>query len=79
MSDEPVKEKITIDGKEFELFSFTVPMFHEDWHKAEEMFLEFVKYEHNGPDYWDDFMTFCHIEDVEIVKPYMNRSPGWGL
>lgn len=55
------------EGKEIELTSFDVPMFHEDFHKAEEAGLVYAFYERNGPDYWDDKMVFCKPEDKEDV------------
>ncbi len=66
--------KEIIGDKEIELTYFTNPIYHEDWHKAEELGLKFVKYCHHGPDYWDDELMFCKIEDYETVKQWVEDN-----
>ena len=57
-------------GKIIELTYFSVPMYHEDWHRAEELGIVYAHYSHQGPDYWDDSMVFCKPEDKEAYGKY---------
>jgi hypothetical protein len=74
---EPKNETVKWQGKEFDIYSFSNPMFHEDWHKVEETGLVYLYYAHNGPDYWDDEMIFCKGEDKEIAKKWCEEAM-WG-
>jgi hypothetical protein len=65
---EPQKEIVKFEGKEIELYYFGNPMFHCDWHKAEEMGLVYIAYNHYGPDYWDDTLTFAKKEQQARAK-----------
>lgn len=67
-------ETITIGNMEHKLYLFKNPMTHEDWHMADYYALEFVKYQHNGPDYWDDRLVFCEHEWYEKIKEYFDKS-----
>lgn len=67
-------EKVKIDGKEYQLFYFSNPMFHEDWHEAEKLGLKYVRFSQEGPDYWDDYLIFSKIEDYKIIKKYLEGS-----
>lgn len=62
------KEKM--NDEEIEITSFSNPMLHEDWHKAEELGLVYARYSHYGPDYWDDELIFCKPEDLAKVVAY---------
>jgi hypothetical protein len=68
-----VSEQI-INDKEIELTFFDNPLFHEDWHNAEELGLKYVKYYHRGPDYWDDEILFCKTEDYEIMNQWIEDN-----
>jgi len=74
---EPKKETIKWEDHEFNLFHFDNPMFHENWHQAEEMGLVYLYYAHHGPDYWDDALVFCKKEDKEIAKKWCKEAM-WG-
>jgi hypothetical protein len=68
------REKYFMEGGEYiEVTYFDVPMFHDDWHEADKLGLEYVKYNHNGPDYWDDSMMFCKAEDRERLEKYIKE------
>lgn len=58
-------------------FYFDVPMYHEDWHKADEMGLVYLGYNHVGPDYWDDEMIFVKKEDEEIGNKWWDYANTW--
>lgn len=68
------KEVVTINGEKIEVYYFDNPMFHEDWHRAEDLGLKYVQYNHYGPDYWDDTLIFTAEENFEIVKEYFKKS-----
>jgi len=74
---EPEKETVKWEGKEFNIYFFRNPMFHEDWHQAEELGLVYLYYSHDGPDYWDDSLVFCKKEDEEIAKAWNKSSMWW--
>ena len=67
-------EIITINGETIELTRIGCPMFHEDWHKAEELGLVYVRYCHEGPDVQDDEMVFCKAEDKEKVEKWYKEN-----
>jgi hypothetical protein len=71
---DPVSEIEEINGEKVELYYFTNPMLHEDWHKAEELGLEYVMFIRNGPDYWDDTLCFCKIGYKDIVNAWLKRG-----
>jgi len=61
-------EIFEIDGKTYEitLFEFDMPMYHDDWHIAEDLELIHIW------DYWDsddmsmfNKMAFCHKDELE--------------
>jgi len=64
------KETEKIDDEDIEIYYFDNPMFHEDWHKAEDLGLGYIQYNHHGPDYWDDTLSFCAKDKVEKVQKY---------
>jgi len=68
------KEKENIDGEEIEIYYFSNPMYHEDWHKVEELGLAYIQYNHHGPDYWDDTLSFCKKDKVEKVKTFYEEQ-----
>ena len=70
MSRNPEVENI--DGVEF--YYFCVPMYHEDWHVAEDMGLAYVRYNHHGPDYWDDTMLFVRKADKEKAEKDIRKK-----
>lgn len=61
-------ERITVDGKVIDVAIFSMPMFHADWHKVEDLGLEYVCSTSEGSDYWDNDMIFCKPENEEKVK-----------
>lgn len=65
------KEVVEINGEKVELVFFENPMLHEDWHKAEELELEYVYYAHHGPDYWDDKLVFCPKGRKQLVREWI--------
>ena len=65
-------EQIDIDGEKVEIAVFSMPMFHEDWHKAEELGLDYICSTSEGSDYWDNDMVFAKIENVEKVRHYFS-------
>lgn len=65
-------EHITINDK-IPLFKFPVPMFHADWHKAEELGLIYIYYDASGNDYWDHRMVFCKSEHRELILEWRNK------
>ena len=67
-------EKEKISGKIYEIYYFDNPMYHEDWHKVDELGLTYIQYNHHGPDYWDDTLCFCKKDDYEIVKKWFNEN-----
>ncbi len=69
---EPKKEYHFIDEKKVDVWYFSMPMFHEDWHKAEEMGLKYCYSTSEGSDYWDNDMVFAKTEDADKVTE--NRS-----
>lgn len=71
------KETVEFKGTKFEVFYFSNPMFHEDWHKAEEMGLVYVDFLHNGPDYWDDEMVFCKKEHEKLAEEWAKTALYW--
>ena len=73
---EPQKKTIEYKDKIFDIFYFANPMFHEDWHKAEEMGLEYLYYSAGGNDYWDHTLWFCYKKDKEILEEW--RKSCWG-
>jgi len=70
-------EKIKYKDQELEIFFFSNPMFHKDWHEAEDAGLVYVWYSHHGPDYWDDELVFAKKEQKELVEQYYKDSMWW--
>lgn len=71
----PKAENITHNGKTFDIYMFSNPMFHEDWHTAEDMGLVYLHYDCSGNDYWDHTMDFVKKEDKELADDWLNT--GW--
>ena len=71
-TDTPRVETIQNNGNPFNLYSFSVPMFHEDFHIAEKMGLVYAYFSAEGNDYWDYAMVFCKPEDKEKVINWKN-------
>ena len=65
-------ERITIDDKVIDIALFSVPMFHDSWHKVEELGIEYVCITSDGNDYWDNDMIFTKAENVEKVRIYFS-------
>ncbi len=68
---DPKKHEEIQDGKKFDLYTFGNPMVHEDWHKAEELGLEYVGYLSEGNDYWDHSMIFVKKGDFEVGRKWL--------
>ena len=68
------KKKDIGDGKIIEITYFDNPMTHDDWHKAEGMGLIYSHYNHEGPDYWDDSLVFCKVEDEESYEKFIKEN-----
>lgn len=66
-------ENIKVDGIEIPFHYFQNPMFHEDWHEAEELGLVYIRYNHHGPDYWDDELLLVPKEH-EVVKSHLKHT-----
>lgn len=61
------------NDKQIETFEWSMPMYHEDWHKAEdEMGLVYIGYTQDGPDMWDNSMVFVKPEDEKRAREIFN-------
>jgi len=58
------------EGKPFDIYWFNVPMWHEDFHKAEELGLTYVYTDATGNDYWDYEMAWVKDDMEEIANKY---------
>jgi len=67
-------EKVNIGHNIIEVTYFQNPMFHTDWHRAEDMGLVYSHYSHQGPDYWDDSLVFVKPDDKEAYDKYREEN-----
>lgn len=74
MNDMKPRYEVTVDGKPLKLYTFSNPMMHEDWHKAEAEGLVYAYYLHHWPDYWDDELVFCKEEDLELAEQHLRET-----
>jgi hypothetical protein len=58
-----------------EVYLFSAPMMHKDWHKAEGLGLVYAGYLAEGNDYWDHEMVFCKPENKTRINTIIGR--GW--
>jgi len=68
------KSTLHINEKDIPLYSFNVPMMHEDWHEADELGLVYVGFDDSGNDYWDMEMVFTTKEFAEETKEWWIKS-----
>lgn len=62
-----------INGKKFKIYYFDAPLYHDDWHVAEGLGLEYVRYIHDGPDYWDAVAAFVEKGDKELYEEWRKK------
>jgi len=67
-------EEITFKDQTFTLYCFSVPMFHHDWHTAEELGLVYIGFDSSGNDYWDYTMDFCTKDMETVAKEWRERA-----
>ena len=67
-------ETVKINDRDVRLYYLSNPMNHQDWHDVEDHGLVYVKYIHEGPDYWDDQLLFCKEENKEDVEKWLKQS-----
>lgn len=61
---------IEVDGETIQLYSYGVPMMHEDWHDAEANDLKYLYFNAEGNDYWDYDMMFVKSADFEKAQKW---------
>jgi len=64
------KEEVVYKGKEFNLYFYRNPMFHEDWHDAEERELVYIGYYVDDTPYYRHYYVFTERENKEIAEEY---------
>ncbi len=72
MGNELKIERIEIDGEKIDIAIFSMPMYHESWHKVEELGLELAHISSEGGDYWDSSLYFTKPENVEKVRYHLD-------
>ena len=70
-------ETQNFDSELVTVYYFENPMYHEDWHKAEEMQLVYIRYIQYGPDFWDDRLMFVPANKEKIVVEHEKAHPLW--
>jgi len=70
-------ETVKQDGKEFDIYSYNVPMMHKDFHDAEDNNRVMMRFNADGNDYWDYTMEWVKKEDVEVAKVYFDSMNVW--
>ena len=61
-------------GESFELFEFSMPMWHDDWHTAKEMGIVYLYCSSEQGDYWDSTVHFVKEDRLELAEKWRHEN-----